>query len=383
MSNRRLTVCALLAAVVAAGLAAPGVARAAVAVQTVYMNAAGSDAGSGATPATAVRTLGRVEELVAAGPVDQDVEVRIHAGTYVAGGVTWDTYRPGRTISFMPDDYTVGEGRDGIAALPVFENARSSSGRYLPGFWFYACLPSDGRPLTDGGVAGLRFYYLQAQRYSSGALSLDGSAGPCGGGYQPSSGPGQPSARGLDGNTVFGMVFTDLGNAYTGGGCADEDFPRCGFGGVVLTESSGNRIENSHFVDLRNTEVSYVHGIYVTHKSSSNRFTSNRVTGVSSDPVKVRDASNFNTFENNVFGANSWPRTSTPGVHYLDEVGASECSSYHNRFAYNDLGTYLAGSSANLPVWYLSPEGATWPGPSGCPALPSGETRLITAGNTY
>ncbi|MDR7275988.1 right-handed parallel beta-helix repeat-containing protein [Catenuloplanes atrovinosus] len=374
----------LVMAVAAAGLAAPAPAPAAAAVQTIYLNAAGSDAASGATPATAVRTLARVQQLVAAGPADQDVEVRIHAGTYVSGGVTWDTYRPGHTISFMPDDYTVGEGRDGIAALPVFENARASgSQRYLPGYWFYACAPEAGRPLSSGGNSGLRFYYLQIQRYASGGLSLDGSAGPCGGGYQPSSGPGQPSARGLDGNTVFGMVFTSLGNAYTGGACDSADFPRCGYGGVVLTESSGNRIENNHFVNLRNTEASYIHAVYITHKSSSNRFAGNNVTGVSSDPVKVRDASNFNTFERNTFGANAWPRSSTPAVHYLEEVGASECSSYHNRFAYNDLGTYLTGSTANLPVWYLSPEGATWPGPSGCPALPSGETRLITAGNTY
>lgn len=376
----------LIVAVTAALLAVPGAAHAApaaVAVQTIYLNAAGTDAASGASPATAVRTLDRVQQLVAAGPADQDVEVRIHAGTYVAGGITWDTYRPGHSISFMPDDYTVGEGRDGIAALPVFENARASgSQRYLPGFWFYACPPADGRPLSGGGDSGLRFYYLQVQRYANGGISLDGSAGPCGGGYLPSSGLGLPSARGLDGNVIFGMVFREIGNAYTGGACDSTDFPRCGYGGVVLTESSGNRIENSHFVDLRNSEISYVHAAYLTHKSSSNRFVGNAVTGVSSDPVKVRDASNHNTFERNTFGANAWPRSSTPTVHYLEEVSAGQCSSYHNRFAYNDLGTYLNGS-ADLPVWYLQPEGATWPGPAGCPALPAGETRLITAGNTY
>lgn len=367
---------ALIAAVVAAVLTAPAAAHADAAVQTIYVNAAGTDAASGATAATAVRTLARVQQLVAAGPADRDVEVRIHAGTYVAAGLTWDTYRPGRTISFMPDDYTIGEGRDGIAALPVFQNAPGGA----PGHWFYACLPGAGRPLTEGGTGGLRFYYLQVQRYSSGGLSLDGSAGTCGGGYTPSSGPGLPSARGLNGNTVFGMVFTALGNTYSGGNCAGGF---CGYGGVVLTESSGNRIENNHFVDLRNVEASYIHAVYVTHKSSSNRFTANNVTGVSSDPVKVRDASNFNSFENNRFGANGWPRSTTPGVHYLEEVGASECSSYHNRFAYNDLGTYLTGSTADLPVRHLSPGGDTWPGPAGCPALPAGETRLIMEGNTY
>jgi hypothetical protein len=354
--------------------------------QTIYMSASGSDSAAGTTPAAAVKTLERVEQLVAAGPSDQDVEVRIHAGTYIAPQTVWQTYRPGHTISFMPDDYQIGAGGDSIAARPVFQNARATgSNRYITGYWFYACA---GGALTAGGTSGLRFYYLQVQYYSSGGISLDGSAGPCGGGYTPSSGPGRPSARGLDGNTVFGMVLTALGNAYTGGLCGDADWPRCGYGGIVLTESSGNRIANNHFVNLRNSENSYIHAAYVTHKSARNTFSGNEVTGVSSDPLKLRDASNLNTFDANVFGSNGFVRSSTPPtVHYLDEVNvdAGECSSYHNRFTNNDLGTFLVGSSGNLPSWYLSPypNDMTWAGAAGCPALPTGETRLTTANNTY
>ncbi|SCL72625.1 Right handed beta helix region [Micromonospora citrea] len=361
-------------------------AAAAEGVQTIYMNASGDDARDGATPGSAVRSLARVQQLVAAGPLDTDVEVRIHAGTYVAQGIVWQTYRPGHTITFMPDDYEYGEGRDGIAALPVFQNARASgSGRYITGPWFYACPGNPGQPLAGGGTAGLRFYYLQVEHYASSALSLDGSAGSCGGGYQPSSAPGLPSARGLNGNTAFGMRFTKIGNAYTGGSCDDPDFLRCGYGGIVLTESSDNRIENNHFVDLRNSENSYIHAVYVTHKSSRNRFAGNQVTGVSSEPIKVRDGSNFNTFEQNVFGANGFLRASPSMVHYREEVNeaGNECSSYHNRFVGNDLGTYLIGSTANLPVWLLTPPGPTYKGAAACPALPAGEVRLTTANNAY
>ncbi|MFF5292053.1 right-handed parallel beta-helix repeat-containing protein [Paractinoplanes globisporus] len=375
---------AAAAAVLSLTALLPAAPAAAAGTQIIYMNASGSDSAAGNSPAAAVKTLERVEQLVAAGPPDQDVEVRIHAGTYVAQQTIWQTYRLGHTISFMPDDYEIGGGADSIAARPVFQNARASgSNRYIAGYWFYACA---GGALNAGGTSGLRFYYLQAQYYSSGGISLDGSAGSCGGGYNPSSGPGQPSARGLDGNTVFGMVLTSLGNAYTGGLCDDADWPRCGYGGIVLTESSGNRIANNHFVNLRNSENSYIHATYITHKSSRNTFTGNNVTGVSSDPVKLRDGSDFNTFDANVFGANGFPRSSTPpSAHYLEEVNvdAGECSSYHNRFTNNDLGTYLIGSSANLPTWYLYPAGATWAGAPGCPALPAGETRLTTANNTY
>jgi hypothetical protein len=371
---------ALPAAVVAASPAA------AAGTQTIYMNAAGDDARDGATAATAVRSLVRVQQLIAAGPLDLDVEVRIHAGTYVAQGIVWQTYRPGHTISFMPDDYEYGEGAGGIAALPVFENKRASgSGRYITGAWFYACAGNAGQPLAEGGTSGLRFYYLRVQYYANAALSLDGSAGSCGGGYQPSSPPGLPSARGLNGNTVFGMRFTRIGNAYTGGLCDNPDFQRCGYGGIVLTESSDNRIENNHFVDLRNSENSYIHAIYVTHKSSRNRFAGNQVTGVSSEPVKVRDGSNFNSFEQNVFGANGFVRSSPSMAHYREEVNeaADECASYHTRFAGNNLGTYLIGSTANLPSWVITPSGATYKGAPACPSLPAGEVRLITANNTY
>ncbi|GAA0935396.1 hypothetical protein GCM10009558_049090 [Virgisporangium aurantiacum] len=109
------------------------------------------------------------------------------------------------------------------------------------------------------------------------------------------------------------------------------------------------------------------------------------MTGVSSEPIKVRDGSDFNSFENNTFGANGFVRSSPSMVHYREEVNeaADECSSYHNRFAGNDLGTYLIGSSANLPVWVITPAGATYKGAPVCPALPSGEVRLVTANNTY
>lgn len=123
----------------------------------------------------------------------------------------------------------------------------------------------------------------------------------------------------------------------------------------------------------------------MTHKSSHNVFSGNSVTEVSSGPIKVRDASNFNTFDSNTFGRNDFARQSTPSPsHYLEEVNAkSECSSYHNRFTNNRLGTFFVNSTDRLPAWLLSPGGATWSGAPGCPALPAGETRLTTAGNSY
>jgi len=90
------------------GVAAPAVAAG---LQTIYMSPSGSDSASGATSATAVQSLERVEQIVASGPVDQDVEVRIAGGTYVASQTVWQTYRPGHTISFLPRRALPGRGR--------------------------------------------------------------------------------------------------------------------------------------------------------------------------------------------------------------------------------------------------------------------------------
>lgn len=371
---------ALLLAMVALTIPAPP--ATAATVQRIHMSPTGDDANDG-SQASPVRTLQRVQAIVAQTNLSADVEVRIAGGTYVQSPVTWTTYRPGHTISFMPADYTPGEGRDGFDSMPIFENKRADgSGRYLTGAWLTACLPSDG-PLSEGGDGGLRFYYLQVQKYANAGLSITGT-GRCSGSYAPSSGPGQPSARGLDGTTVFGMVFTDIGNLYTGGRCDTPDFLRCGYGGIVLTESSHNSIRNNHFIDLRNSENSYIHALYITHKSSHNTFHNNNVTGVSAGPVKVRDASNFNSVEYNTFGANHFHSRTITTAHYDEQVATSagECSSYGNRFAYNDLGTYLINSSANLPAWMMTGD-ARWKGSNHCPDLPSDRSRLTTAGNYY
>lgn len=82
-------------AVAAAVLSLTALLPAAVGTQTIYMNVSGSDSAAGDTPAAAVRTLGRVEQLVAAGPSNHDVEVRLHAGAYLAQQTIWQTHRPG------------------------------------------------------------------------------------------------------------------------------------------------------------------------------------------------------------------------------------------------------------------------------------------------
>jgi hypothetical protein len=348
---------------------------------TVYMSATGSDSANGLTPSTAVKSLVRVQEVLRESKPTTDVEVRINQGTYVAPPMhDWRFYIPGHTISFMPVDYQYGEGQDGIAGRPVFRNLADRPS----GYWLQPRLPKDpADPMYDGGDSGLRFYYLQVEYYSAGAVSMygDSERDITDETYSPPM--RKPGSKGLNGNTFSGMVFTHLGSKWAP--CGTDCY---GFGAIVLTNSSGNKITNNHFVNIENhgNYGGYIHGLYVTHFSSGNTMNANRFSYNSGDPVKIRDRSNFNTVESNTF-----TRSGRAGF-YRDEfcdlacvkanpeVGARQCASYHNRFANNHLiSDYNGGNSSE--AWTLQPAGLTNAGGAPC-TIPAGDQRLSTAGNT-
>jgi hypothetical protein len=337
-------VAALLAVVASLLVASP--ARAAV-VLTVWVSASGSDANDG-SQASPVLTIARVQDILRTADPDGDVEVRIDQGTYVAGQTTWDYYN-GHTITFMPDDYEIGEGVSGIAGRPVFAPDGSA------GYWLVAKIPTSyqGGDLT----AKLRFYYLHVEGYGQGGLMFYGRTSVVDGFRVPGSG--------LDGNVVVGMFFTELGSAWGTG---------LGYGGVSLSNSSGNWIGNNHFRDLENVAPSAagIHGIYALHGSGGNTVAGNAFHTISGHPMRTRNQSNGNNVYGNVF-------TATGAVGYSEWfcdaacVAANpgsvlECASHSNVFHDNDLVSGYGGGT--LGEYWLSPSGLTNPGPAGCPALP-------------
>nr|WP_198151287.1 right-handed parallel beta-helix repeat-containing protein [Kibdelosporangium sp. MJ126-NF4]CEL14159.1 hypothetical protein [Kibdelosporangium sp. MJ126-NF4] len=352
----------------------------AVDVFTVHMSASGSDSADGLTPATAVKTLVRVQQVLRDAQPDTDVEVRIKQGTYVSPPMhDWRFYVPGHTVSFMPSDYEYGEGESGIAGRPVFRN----TGDKPAGFWLQPRLPKDKTdPLYDGGNSGLRFYYLQVEQYSAGAVSVYGDSERDIADETYSPPLRKQGSKGLNGNTFFGMVFTHLGSKWAP--CGTDCY---GWGAIVLTNSSGNRIANNHFLNIENhgNYGGHIHGLYVTHFSSDNTMSANRFSYINGDPVKIRDRSNFNTVEDNTF-----TRTGRLGF-YRDEFCDAacvkehpkierQCASYHNRFASNRLISDYDGDNSS-EAWTLSPPGLTNAGGTPC-TIPAGDQRLRTAGNT-
>ena len=346
---------------------------------TVYMAPAGSggdDSNDGLTDQSAVTSLARVQEVLRAAAPAGDVEVRIAQGTYVAPPFhDWRFYVPGHTISFMPVDYQAGGGLP-AGGLPVFRDARCGD-IYCNGFWLQPRLPRDpADPLYDGGDSGLRFYYLSVEDYSAGGVSVFGDSE-----RKTTDQTYDPPLRirgskGLNGNTFFGMQFRHLGSKWSGGSY--------GYGAIVLTNSSGNRIVNNHFINIENAAPNggYIHGLYITHFSSSNTVERNRFQDISSDAVKIRDQSNFNTVEQNTFTRAG--RTSYYRGEFCDRDCAiangieRQCASYHNRFFDNTIVSGYSGAA--ISTWSLSPEGLTNAGGAPC-ALPDGEQRVRTGGN--
>jgi hypothetical protein len=346
-----------------------------VATFVVHMAPAGDDANDGIT--RPVKTLVRVQDILRAHKPTGDVEVRIAQGTYVAPPFhDWRFYVPGHTISFLPADYQIGGGVP-AGGLPVFRNAKCGA-IYCGGYWLQPRLPREtSDPLYGGGTSGLRFYYLQVEYYNDGAISVFGDSE-----RNTEDTTYNPPLRirgsmGLNGNTFFGMQFTHLGSLWAGG--------TYGYGAIVLTNSSNNRIENNHFTNIENAppDGGYIHGLYITHFSSSNVIEHNRFEMISSDAVKVRNVSNFNNVQYNTFIRSG--RNSIYRGEFCDLACATanhiarQCAEYQNRFFYNTLGAAYDGSA--IAAWSLSPVGLTNAGGTPC-TIPAGDQRLRTGGNS-
>lgn len=324
----------------------------------VYMSPTGSDADDGATPSTAVQTLDRAEEVIAAKDPDADVEVRIAPGTYTAEPTRWNTYVDGHTISFVPESYD-GSGKP---ERPVFESDGSD------GYWFWAELPAG----HGGGDTNLEFQYLEVRGYSTGGLAIVGPT-HIEGDYRV------PDGAGMNGNTVYGMKFTHVGSKYNDGST--------GYGGLVMWNSNHNVVRNNHFLHNENLEHEHnlIHGVYLSHGSSHNVIEDNKFDRITGHPMNVRNSSNFNTIRDNVF-----ERTGYPGGGYFSDWSCGkECVEKHpghprekpshgNEFIHNTLKSSYDGG--HLPAFTFYPEGLDLGAGSGS-GSGSGGDRLRTDGN--
>jgi hypothetical protein len=382
----------VLVSIAAAGLvvssagalaAAPALAATTFNVYLAPASSGGSDTThTGLSRSSPILTLDHAQAVIRAAKPSTDVVVNILQGDYTVGETDWSFYIPGHTISFMADGYVLGGGRP-AAGDPVFTNA-STNGAW----WFKAGLPAlTADTFSNGGTTGLRFYYLRVRDYTGG-ISFDGEDPP-GSKSLPPGAIYPKRTLGINGNTVEGMSFEQIGDTFT------PASTWWGFGAILLTNSSNNTFDNNTFDQVENTPArgaDHIHVFYITHFSSSNSVTRNRITTVTSYAIKVRDRSNYNDIDSNTFNDVGGTGTGGPSA-YRDEFcdktpcavannEAWQCASYGNTFSNNTLGTVL-GSTAKLPVWTLSPPGQTNAGTpgSGC-SIPSGLVRVSGSGNS-
>jgi hypothetical protein len=322
----------------------------------VYLSPTGVDANSGLSVAEPVRTLTRVQEVLRVAAPTTDVEVRIEQGVYVAPPTTWTFLVPGHTVTFLPIDYEHGGGADDIAGRPVFRGDGTS------GFWLTAQLPA-GHP---GGAVGLRFYYLQVDRYDLGGLKLDG-------GVTTAEGIRRPATSGHNGNVIIGMYFTRLGSRWAG--------IAHGYGGVDLVNSRDNLILENHFVRLENTGTGegLIHGVYLAHHSIANTIRGNRFEMISGDPIRTRNDSNDNEAFRNVFQRSG--ETAQYSDWFCDagcargNRGSRECASHGNAFWENEIVSGYSGSA--ISHWHVAPGDLDYAGGKGCNN--DGQPRLRTS----
>lgn len=316
----------------------------------LYVDADGDDGNDGSTPALAVKTLARVQQILEAVQPSRDVEVRINQGTYVGQSVAWTYYHPAHAIRFMPIDYT-GGGIDSIAGRPLFDGAGAPSLLRLQ--------------VSSGEQTHLELIYLEIARYRQYGVLFQGNRNDFAGGWN-------------GGNRVFGCYFRDIGNLASAGDG--------GYAGLDLVNTRENEIRNNHFVRLENqsAEAGLMHGVYLAHGSSGNQIRDNRFQEISGDPIRARDYSNANDVRDNrfidtgvrAFYSDWWCDMS---VNPNCTKPSGECPSWENEFRDNELhcgydGEALATFEYIQGVDYV---------PDWCTDhADTGWARLYTSGNT-
>lgn len=298
----------------------------------LYLDPGGDDANSGLTPADALVTLARAQEILFDHAPQADVEIRIAQGTYLGQSVTWTYHHEDFRTSLMPSDYEVGDGINDIAGRPVFDGQGQA-----------VLLTLD---VGGGTTTNLEFIYLQVQHYLAYGLLFRGDRNDLASGYNR-------------GNRVFGLMFRNIGSLHADG--------EKGYGALDLVNSRDNDIRNNHFIDIENDAqtAGLMHGVYLAHYSSGNDIAGNRFVDISGDPIRVRDGSDNNRIETNTFERtgvqafySDWycdpelnPNCTKPG---------GECPSWENEFRDNtlkcgydnaDLSTfaYLVGAPDYVP----------------------------------
>jgi hypothetical protein len=281
----------------------------------IYMRANGNDAYSGLSEAQSVKSLWRVQEILA----DLDFEhwdftsfrhrnVEVHVspyhGKYYGQSMSRDALIPRRwtianpifSITFMP--------LNNSRTRPIFNGCAGPAG---------PCQNPTFFRIDKAGPTNLLFHYIQIEQYNNGIVFV----GPENGGPDNSH------------NEVYGCYFYRIGDLYT-------DKPG-GAEAVAFQNSDHNTVANSHFIEIgRESSPGSLHAVYISHDSDLNLITRNRFVDNRGDPIRVRDASDFNEITENTF-IKVGQKGAAAYTEWLDWFDGGEDFSCENQFLRNLL----------------------------------------------
>lgn len=278
----------------------------------IHLAATGSDANSGLVKDEPIVSLNQAQEILFAHQPQGPVEIVIKKGVYKAQTVRW-TYTNGEKIVFRA------ENESGLR--PVFDGQGSLE------TWFTLSK-------RDGAPSRLEFRHLKVQNYST-AMNFYADRNNI--------------DRGNSHNALESMYFYRIGGRFSEQAHSTA--------AVRFVNSSFNTIVNSHFVDILNPhkQAHLIHAVYMAHHSSGNTLRNNRFLRINGDPVKVRDSSNNNRIEANVFISTGkkavfqdWYCQDGPDNCTKPTV---ECPSIGNVFTKNKLGIGYYGHVQTFDLW--------------------------------
>lgn len=286
----------------------------------IFVSAVGSDASDGLTAETAVKSLQRAFNIayryVKEGA--HRVTIQVLPGRYVQQSVTIG--RPPAAADFVVQGTRSGTER------PVFDGQKN--GRT----WFVL-------KAKDQNGAKFRFADLEVANYFT-AMSFEGDR--------------EDPGRYLSNNAIERMVFRNIGQLYSNN-------PEFSTAALRFVNARDNIVKDNRFINIRNRRGCYaLHAIYLAHHSSGNRIEGNLFQNACGSPIRVRDASNNNIVEGNVFRAieydalfDEWycNRARTEGC----TKKSVECPSWGNRYRDNSVESSSA-KAMRSPVAVHVPE---------------------------
>lgn len=310
----------------------------------VHVSPTGVDTADGSSPEAALLTLQAAHDLLQVIDPPGPVHVEIAPGQYHLQQVVWN---------WLPVDGGLSIRWAVPGERPIFDGCGPDDDPCPGGAFLTFELPG-------GALTGVEVEGLQIERYQRGVYFLNDREDP-----EAFSG----------GNRVADCVFSEIGNAYNlAVGNA--------FGAVTFVNSRENVVEDNDFERLLNFhEFNLLHAVYLAHHSDDNIIRGNTFDVVSGDAVRVRDSSDRNVVEGNLYikagyrALSEWYCSRDLGRECTKT--APECPSYGNLLIGNAFDGNWPACGEHEYLYADQDDIET-----GCPPLPEGVERLEARDNT-